>query len=88
MKRAPRQSAVAVVVVAEGETAEIAAAGAAVAGGAIVTSNKFHIQLLTVPCALKLRRRRRDGLPRTAPYPKPSLLLAVVLRAVSDEGCD
>ena len=53
MKRAPRQNAVAAVVVVAGEIAEIVAAGAAVAaGGAIVTSNKFHIQLLTGPCPL------------------------------------
>jgi hypothetical protein len=62
MKRAPRRNAVAAVVAAEGEIAEIAAAGAAVADDAIVTSNKFHIQLLTGPCALTLQRCRRDGL--------------------------
>ncbi len=45
MKRAPRQNAVAAVVVAAGEIVEIAAAGAAAADGAIVTSNKFHIQI-------------------------------------------
>ena len=41
----PKTERVAAVAVAAGAIAEIAAAGAAAAGGAIVTSNKFHIQI-------------------------------------------